>query len=176
VNPTAQAHLDAYVAKYRASAPPNWVRIVTWSAHLADEGGNVDRGTRMRVEIAVVLGREGLTGEHFKPDSQAVFDLDDMEAALEGEPEAGWTILRLEIDRDGPYRADFDTGPARPMLDSATDPYWKAVHDYVDLHRSELEEFVERLRVQGDLPDPPDTHGAGEDQKPGRFGRIFGRS
>ena len=178
MNPTAQAHLDAYVAKYRASAPPNGVRIATWSAHLADESGQVDRGSRMRVEVAVVLGLEGLTGEHFKPDSQAVFDLEDLDAALDGEPEAGWTILRLEIDRDGPYRADFDTGPARPLLDSATDPYWEAVHDYVDRNRGELEELVERLRAQGDLPDATGTPAgaaAGSDEKPGRFGRIFGR-
>jgi hypothetical protein len=178
VNPTAQAHLDAFVDKYRASAPPNWIRIVTWSAHLADENGTVDRGMLKQAEIAVVLTPEGITREYFHADSQASFDLDDLEPALDGEPESGWTMLHIEIDRDGPYRAEFDTGPARALLDSATDPYWRGVHDYVDLHRDELEQFVERLREQGDLPDAAagaSTASSTGDDRPGRLGRMFGR-
>jgi hypothetical protein len=45
------------------------------------------------------------------------------------------------------------------------------VHEYLGRNRPELEELVERLRAQGDLPGE-DSDG---DKRGGRLGKIFGR-
>ena len=88
-----------------------------------------------------------------------------------GEPEEGWTLLQLEIDRDGTVRTDFDTGPARELEDSATDPFWDGVHEYLERNRPALEELAGRLEAEGVL------NGAQDSTQPnqGRFGKLFGR-
>lgn len=186
MNPQAQHFLDAFVEKYRESVPRTWIRIVTWHAHLADEQGRVDRSAAMRVEAVVLWEKGELEQRYFRADTQAGFDLEEMDRALVGEPEAPRTLLRIEIDRDGPVRADFDT-EVRPLENSADDPYFDAAHEYLDRNRETLELFAERLRGQGDLPTgaataldpatlpPSQRPGTDRSETKGRFGRIFGR-
>ena len=194
MNPEAQKHLDDFVAKYKESAPSTWVRIVVWWAYLG-ENGKTDRGSAIHPQTAVVFEGGTLEQRSFRANAQASFDLQDMTAALAGEPEEGWTLLKIEIDRDGTVRTDFDTGPARDLEDSATDPYWDHVHDYLSRNRPALEQLVDRLRTKDQLPDPdavsevdpmtlppsqrpkatPATQAASPAEPKGRFGRFFGR-
>jgi len=204
VNPAAQTHLDAYAAKYVASAPSHWIRLVVWTGYLGEDG-ETDRSVSTSAEIAVVYDNGLLGQEYFRSDPTTGYDLDAMNEALVGEPEENWTLLQLEIDRDGTVRTDFDTGPARDLEDSATNPYWDDVHDYLSRNRPSLEQLVDRLRAKGQLPDPDavseidpmtlppsqrpkapasrdqdrpgsQTSSASADQAPqGWFGRLFGR-
>ena len=74
----------------------------------------------------------------------------DIEQVTEDVP---WTEVRIEVDRDGQRRVEFDTqAPMRSLDDSATDPHWDQVHDYLELNRAEVDTLVARLRASGDLP------------------------
>jgi hypothetical protein len=170
VNHQAREALERLVARYRAIAPEGWIRVISWWAYLGD-GGTTDRSVLKHPEIAIVLGPDGLSSEYFRPDSHAGNDIDALNEALVGEPEEGWTLLQLEIDRDGTVRTDFDTGPARELEDSATDPFWDGVHEYLERNRPALEELAGRLEAEGVL------NGAQDSTQPnqGRFGKLFGR-
>lgn len=173
MNSDVATHVESFVRLYRDSAPEGWVRLVTWVAFLADDDGSVSRSGWTTREIAIVQhgdGPDALEGVQWRPDSQAGFEIQDLDEKLAGEPEEGWTILRVVIDRDGTYSADFSHESARPWEDAATDPFFDDVRDYLERNREEVEALVERLREQGDLPGS-----GGESRGAGRLGRLFGR-
>ncbi len=171
MNPEAQQLVDAFVTKLKQSAPESWVRLVYWGSYLADDDGSVNRGTYKHAEIAIVRDGENLTGEYFRLDPQAGFDLQDLEGPLAGEPEADWTVLRVEADRDGAVRADFSHEAPQSFEGSMDNAFWDGVHEYLERNRPALVELAARLEAEGVLDGPQ----ASTQTNQGRFGKLFGR-
>ncbi len=190
MNQPLQDHLDQMAAALQGAARPHWVRIVVWIGRLLEKGetSGFTYPNRVVTYDGSELGADYITSGA----ALARVDAQALDALTVGQPEAGWTILRFELDRDGAQRADFSHEPARELEDSANDEFWDGVHDYVTLNHDELERFVSRLREQGDLPDPattpsgpdpmslppsqrPGAAGAAGTEARGRLGRLFGR-
>lgn len=158
------AVLDELVAKYLEKAPDNWIRLVVWIGRLVDPDGNPALGD-IRLNRVITWDGGALGAAYTKGFGSTVI-FDRVEAILQARGEAEWTQFRLEQDRDGQRRLHLVTDePRRPELDAATDPYWRQVHDYLDLHREQLDQLVERLRSSGHLPSDSGQAEAGEPQR-----------
>lgn len=136
---------------YLRKAPAEWIRLVVWVGRLAEPDGS-PAPADIKLNRVVTWSNGQLGSAYTK-----AFGTSDiyrrLEEELAGTPEAGWTQLRIELDRDGVRRVDFVTDePRRAFDNAATDPYWRQVHDYVDLNVKDLEGLVDRLRQQADLP------------------------
>jgi hypothetical protein len=168
-HPPLREQLDRTAAVLIAAAPANWMRIVQWAGRLLDDDGS----TAGYTDIAVAVTRHGeqLGQEYVLPPLGQGFDAVALDAACAGQPEEGWTVLRIELDRDGEQRFDFSHEEARPLDDSASDEFWQAVHEYLDRNRTEVEALAERLGAGGSLPG-----GAAGQRGNGVLGRMFGRT
>lgn len=136
---------------YLRKAPAEWIRLVVWVGRLAEPDGSPAPADIKLNRVAT--WSNGQLGSAYTK----AFGTSDiyrrLEEELAGTPETDWTQLRIEVDRDGARRVDFVTDePRRAFDNAATDPYWRQVHDYVDLNLKDLEGLVDRLRQQADLP------------------------
>jgi hypothetical protein len=168
VNTAAQEALDEYQEALIASAPVTWIRGVVWRGRLVETDGS-PAGTDKTVAVCVAHDGTELSQSYLSGSADGARAMMALQEALVGEPEDAWTVLRIEIDRDGQRRVDFSHEPARRLEDSSEDEFWDDVHKYLERNRTELEQFVERLREQGDLPE------ANGDKGGGRLGKLFGR-
>lgn len=144
------ADVDEYVTRITQSQP-NWIRLVVWVGQLAEPDGS-RAGASTEVHRIIVHDDAGVRAEYGRTmDAYDAFSR--IEAALAG---VEWSELRLVADRDGQRDIEVVTDqPLRPMEDSATDPYWEQVHDYLELNQAEVDALVDRLRASGDLPGAP---------------------
>ena len=127
---------------------PGWVRAVQWVGRLHQEDGSPSEAD-IRLNRVLVWDGEQVRAEYGKTFglSAAFTVLDELTSDI------AWTQLRAVTDRDGGRVVDLVTDePCRPADDSATDPYWRQVHDYLELNRPEVDALVARLRASGDLP------------------------
>lgn len=141
------AQVDRIVAEYTKELP-GWVRVVVWVGRLAEPDGSP---AEANVTVHRVLSWDGerVTADYGRGHGarQAFRDIDEATA------DRHWTELRIEVDRDGQRKVDLVTDqPMRAVDNSATDPHWRQVHDYLELHQTEVEALVERLRANGNLP------------------------
>lgn len=139
--------VDRIVAEYTKELP-HWIRVVVWVGRLAEPDGSPAEGN---ITVHRVLSWDGerVTADYGRGFGArpAFRDIEQTTAHQD------WTELRIEVDRDDQRRIDLITDcSARPVDNSATDPHWRQVHDYLELNRAELDVLVERLRASGDLP------------------------
>ncbi|QFG69821.1 hypothetical protein [Ornithinimicrobium pratense] len=139
--------VDQIVAEF-TQGHPNWIRMVVWVGRLA-EPDRSPAEANVTVHRVLSWDRDRLIAGHGRGHGarQAFRDID------EATKDVPWTELRIEVDRDGQRRVDLITDrPMRSVDNSATDPHWRQVHDYLDHNRAELDALVERLQASGDLP------------------------
>lgn len=169
--------LDELVEQYLVKAPQNWIRLVVWIGRLVDPDGSPALGDIRLNRVITWAGdgdhaaEEGLGAAYTKGFGTTVI-FDRVQALLAARGEGDWTQFRLEQDRDGQRRLHLVTDePRRPELDAATDPYWRQVHDYLQLRRDDLVALVERLRAAGQLPGTPSPSGSpsSKERGPGRY-------
>ncbi|WP_066640472.1 hypothetical protein [Serinicoccus hydrothermalis] len=144
---TLAPHLDEIVATL-VRGQPAWIRVMFWVARLAEpDGSPAPAYLRLNRVVSWVDGAAVATyGKAFGL-SDELRAVDDKTATVP------WTQLRLVADRDGQRELRLvDDEPRRQFDDSASDPYWRQVHDYLDLNRDQVDALVERLRASGDLP------------------------
>lgn len=126
---------------------PGWIRVVQWVGRLHENGGPGDADVRPNrvlvwdgAEVRAEYGKNLGLSSAFRTLAEVTQDVD-------------WTQVRAVTDRDGQGSVVLVTDePRRSADDAATDPYWRQVHDYLELNRAEVEELVEGLRASGDLP------------------------
>lgn len=163
--------LERSMVPYLAAAPADWVRIVLWAIRLVDTDGSLAGFST--VAIAVTYDEEGGLGQAYVvPPALEQLRGSALDPLTAGGPEEGWTVLRVEADRDGSHRFDFGADAPHPVEGSATDEFWDALDEYLDRNRDQLEELVGRLGDQGALPAPATPEGGAG----GSGRRLFGRS
>jgi hypothetical protein len=162
--------LERSMAPYFEAAPADWIRIVLWCGRLLDTDGST---AGFKFPCVAVTWDGTSTGQQYViPPAASMLDPHALDAAVGGRPEEGWTMLRVELDRDGEHRYDFSREEGRPLDDSATDDFWDGIHEYLSRNGDEVGQLVVRLREQGGLPDGAASE---PEQAPGRLGRMFGR-
>jgi hypothetical protein len=184
-----QDELDRAAGFLIDAAPGHWIRIVLLAGRLVEDDGTLAGFTD--VTVAVTWDGTELGQRYVAPPPGQRLDAFALDAASAGQPEEGWTVLWMILDRDGGRTFDFSHEEARPLDDSASDEYWDAAHDYLERNRPELEALADRLRASGRLPgaddvtpiDPmtlppsqrPGVAPAPAEEHKGRLGRLFGR-
>jgi hypothetical protein len=191
MNPAVQQALDDYLADLGASAPTNWIRQVAWQGQLVEADGS-SAGVEKEVTVCVTATDAGLGQEYLFGGADGARAMMELQAALADEPESGWTMLRIEVDRDGERRVEFSHEAARALDDSSEDTFWDDVHQYLERNRPELEALAARLRESGmlagtDEAAPSDPRTLPPSQRPnaadpppngdrrGFMGKLFGR-
>lgn len=145
----AAADVDEYVTEI-TKAQPDWIRLVVWVGQLAEPDGSPS-GASTKLHRIIVHDAAGVRAEDGRlMDARDAFKR--IEAALE---DVGWSELRIVADRDGQRDIEVLAEPLLPLEDSATDPQWEQVHNYLELNHAEVDALVERLRASGDLPGDP---------------------
>lgn len=145
--PSVDESVDQIAAEF-TQGHPNWIRMVVWVGRLAERDG-APAGADTSVDQVLSWDGDQVVADYASGQG-AHQALHDIEEATHDVP---WTELRIEVDRDGQRRVEFETEqPMRLLDDSATDPHWDQVHDYLELNRAEVDALVERLRASGDLP------------------------
>ena len=126
----------------------SWIRVVMWIGRLQQEDGST-APNNVRLNRVITWDGAQLAAEYGRTSTAH----DAIEALYEAAGGVDWTQLRLIADRDGPCSvvAVMDE-PRRPEEGAATDPYWRQVHDYLELNQDEVEALVERLQDHGNLP------------------------
>lgn len=150
MNSEARAHLERLVEDYRSAAPEGWVRIVSWWAKLGDTPQEASVAAVAAPSEVVLRGPDGsLSQQPVLPDFpwQYVKQMDD---ALAGEPEAGWLVMRLQLDEGAEPVVTFDHETLVPAETSATSGWADDVHRHLERHRDELEALAAR-----DMPAQP---------------------
>ena len=128
------------------SEHPLWIRAVVWVGRLQnDDGSPAESDIYLN---RVLCWKDGdVVAEYYT----GFDDYDAYRAISQMTSDVDWTQFRLVVDRDGGRQVEFVTDePRRQVEGSATDPYWRQVHDYLELNRDEVDALVERLRASGD--------------------------
>ena len=187
MNETLAHTLDRTVDAYVGAAPGHWIRVVLWALRLDDDETSAAFACPC---VAVTWDGQQLEQRAVAPDAADTIDGVAIDRAAAGGPEAGWTMLRIEVDRDGERRYDFAHDGAVPADDAATDEFWDQAHEYLDRNRPALEDLARRLGASGDLPGPEDVtavdprtlpphlrpgSSAADQKESGLLGRLFGR-
>ena len=143
--------VDAFAESF-----PNWIRVVIWIGRLNYEGEPTDTSTRLN-RVLSYTEAEVVADYHTKMRNVSAL-YRRIDALTEN---VDWTQCRIVADRDGKLQIDLVTDePRRDLEGAGTDPYWRQVHDYLELNREQVNALVERLRSSGDLP------GGGEEVGP----------
>ena len=82
-----------------------------------------------------------LSQRPINPGDPPLQDLWQLEPLLAGTPHEGWTLLKVEIEPDRIVRADFEHGEPVRTETSLTSGWAAEVHQYLERHRAELDQF-----------------------------------
>ena len=128
-----------------------------WIGRLNYEGEPTDTNTRLNRVLSYTDG-EVVADYHTKMRNVSAL-YRRIDALTEN---VDWTQCRIVADRDGKLQIDLVTDePRRDLEGAGTDPYWRQVHDYLELNREQVNALVERLRSSGDLPGGEKRSGRG---------------
>lgn len=132
----AQVDLVGQIARsYARDAPTGWLRIVS---RVECSVAQLTAGS-VAVRVVVVQTPDGLVQRHFRAPRDLHFEAGDLLRALAAESPTQVVVLSLVIDRDGSHEATLTQDVPR-VLDGIRDETSSgAVHDYLELHRDELE-------------------------------------
>lgn len=144
---TLAPQLDAIV-RTLTRGEPRWVRVVFWIGRLENPDGSP---APANIRLNRIISWTG--GEPIATYGKAFGLSSELETVDEETVQVPWTQMRLSADRDGHRHLKLVTDePRRQFDDSATDPYWRQVHDYLELNRGDVDVLVQRLRAKGQLP------------------------
>lgn len=147
MNDEAQQQLDKFVSAYVDSAPEGWLRIVTWWAKLGATPQEASVSSVQSPTTVVVRGPDGVLSTQFLQPARTPYQyVRGLDRAVEGEPEEGWLVLKVQIDNDGSDpQIVFDHETLVPMEGSSTSGWADDVHRHLQRHREELEALSARV-------------------------------